>query len=48
MALLCMEHSKNYAVSFYNFFNIIKLKRLNAGFMICDFQIAPKSATSYS
>jgi len=34
MALLCTEHSKNDAVSFYNFFNIIKLKRLNVWFMI--------------
>lgn len=33
MALLCMEHSKNYKESFYNFFSIIKLKRLNANFM---------------
>lgn len=48
MALLCMEHSKMYTESFYNFFNLINLKRLNAGFMIWDFHIAPKSATSYS
>lgn len=43
-----MKHSKNYKESFYNFFSIIKLKRLDANFMTRDFQIAPKSARNYS